>query len=97
MNTSFNNLIGRSSPRDPLQTAVQPPLGQRIKGREGEIEFEREARSLGSRRDRDPNDRASRSNSTSPLPPLYTPATQATETRLFYKLLAGGIGMKTLS
>ena len=38
-----------------------------------EVECEREARSL-----RNPNDRASRSHSTSPLPPLCTPATQAT-------------------
>ena len=42
------------------------------RGGRGEVECEREARSLGAR-----NDRASRSHSTSPLPPLCTPATQA--------------------
>ena len=40
----------------------------------GEVECERVARSLGAWA---PNDRASRSHSTSPLPPLCTPATQA--------------------
>ena len=39
------------------------------RGGRGKVECEREARSLG--------DRASRSHSTSPLPPLCTPATQA--------------------
>ena len=47
--------------------------GRRTKGREGEVECEREAR----RERNDPNDRASRSHSTFPLPPLCTPATQA--------------------
>ena len=46
--------------------------GRRTKGREGEVECEREARSGVT-----PNDRASGSHSTSPLPPLCTPATQA--------------------
>ena len=54
------------------------------RGGRGEVECEREARrerearSLGARRERAPIDRASRSHSTSPLPPLCTPATQAT-------------------
>ena len=48
------------------------------RGGRGEVECEREARSLGAGRERAPNDRASRSHSTSPLPPLCTPATQAT-------------------
>ena len=47
------------------------------RGGRGEVECEREARSLGARREQAPNDRASRSHSTSPLPPLCTPATQA--------------------
>ena len=50
------------------------------RGGRGEVECEREARSLGARRERAPNDRASRSHSTSPLPPLCTPATQASVT-----------------
>ena len=67
--------------KDGMQSSLR---GRRTKGREGgeltkpggrgEVECEREARSLGSLRD--PNDRASRSHSTSPLPPLCTPATQ---------------------
>ena len=40
------------------------------RGGRGEVECERKAR-------RAPNDRASRSHSTTPLPPLCTPATQA--------------------
>ena len=47
------------------------------RGGRGEVECEREARSLGARRERAPNDRASRSHSTFPLSPLCTPATQA--------------------
>ena len=45
------------------------------RGGSGEVECEREAR-----RERAPNDRASHSHSTSPLPPLCTPAMQATLT-----------------
>ena len=47
------------------------------RGGRREVECERKARRLGSRRERDPNDQASRSHSTSPLPPLCTPVTQA--------------------
>ena len=60
-------------------------------GREGEVECERKARREHEARNvtrarressivwdlRDPNDRASRSDSTFPLPPLCKPATQA--------------------
>ena len=46
------------------------------RGERGEVECEREARSLSAPY-RAPNDRASHSHSTSPLPPLSTPATQA--------------------
>ena len=54
--------------------------GRRTNGREGEVECEREARSL------EQHDRASRSHSTSPLPPLCTPATQARgeTTKMFF-------------
>ena len=57
--------------------------GRRTKGREGGKLNASEKRDESAKRDRwalvgrSPNDRASRSHSTSPLPPLCTPATQA--------------------
>ena len=40
---------------------------------------------------RAPNDCASRSHSTSPLPPLCTPATQATSRLVAYSILVNGL------